>query len=96
MLHLIYQSPLQAATLQRIAQNDAALFLENTTLHLLKNSTQSLEIKTLSLSAQLFVLMSDIETRGIHSAELIDGVNIIDYAGWVSLTTEHQTIQSWF
>jgi sulfur relay protein TusB/DsrH len=42
------------------------------------------------------VLVSDIETRGISMAELVPGIVVIDYAGWVTLTTHYQRIQSWF
>jgi tRNA 2-thiouridine synthesizing protein B len=96
MLHLIFQSPLQTATLQRIAEGDAVLFLESATLHLLKNSLQCSELQQLLTSNHLFVLISDIETRGISSAELMTGITVIDYAEWVNLTTEYQVIQSWF
>jgi tRNA 2-thiouridine synthesizing protein B len=96
MLHLIFQSPLQTATLQRIGKGDAVLFLENALFYLLKNAALNADLQTLSGRTQLFVLDSDLETRGIAAEELSSGINVINYAGWVSLTTEHKTIQSWF
>ena len=96
MLHLIFQSPLQTATLQRIGNGDAVLFLENALFYLLQNTTLNADLQTLSGRTQLCVLDSDLETRGIAAEELSTGINVINYAGWVSLTTEHKTIQSWF
>lgn len=95
MLHLIFQSPLQTATLRRIGKDDAVLFLENTVTCLLKNGKHSLELSHLLTGQRLFVLLADIETRGISVAELLDGITVIDYADWVNLTTEYQHIQSW-
>lgn len=96
MLHLIFQSPPHKATLQRIGKNDAVLFLENSLIHLLKNSACSFDISAMLAAHSLFVLVADIETRGIKPEELVSGITVIDYAAWVVLTTEHQPIQSWF
>lgn len=96
MLHLIFQSPLQTATLQRIGKDDAMLFLENAVLGLLENGMRSSDLTNMLATHRLFVLQADIETRGISAEELLKGISVIDYAGWVILTTEYQGMQSWF
>lgn len=96
MLHLVFQSPLQNATLQRIGHEDAVLFLENAVLCLLKNGAFQLQLLEMLKNKQLFVLLADIETRGILPDELIAGIQVIDYAQWVDLTTRQQPVQSWF
>jgi tRNA 2-thiouridine synthesizing protein B len=96
MLHLVFQSPLEIATLQRIGNGDAVLFLENAVLCLLKNSVYSSQLTEMQENNRLFVLISDIETRGIAVAELVEGIEVIDYSDWVTLTTQHQPVQSWF
>lgn len=96
MLHLVFQSPLQDATLQRIGENNAVLFLENAVLCLLKNGVYHAQLTQLSAINCLFVLISDVETRGIIAEELIEGITVIDYSQWVVLTTQHQLVQSWF
>ncbi len=96
MLHLVFQSPLQTATLQRIGDGDAVLFLESAVLCLLKNSIYNSQLSKLLTTSRLFVLISDIETRGIAAAELVEGIEVIDYSGWVTLTTQHKPVQSWF
>jgi len=96
MLHLIFQSPLETATLQRIGQGDAVLFLENSVMHLLKNGGYRSQLTCLLATNSLFVLISDIETRGIGVDELLAGITVIDYAAWVTLTTEYPRVQSWF
>lgn len=96
MLHLIFQSPLQTATLQRIGNSDAVLFLENAVLCLLKKGIYNSQLTAMQATNRLFVLVSDIETRGIAVTELIAGIEVIDYAQWVELTTQQQPVQSWF
>jgi tRNA 2-thiouridine synthesizing protein B len=96
MLHLIFQSPLKKETLQRIGKADAVLFLENATLQLLKNGVNHPNLNNLLASNPLFVLVSDMEMRGIDVAELIEGITVIDYAEWVALTTQYHPIQSWY
>jgi tRNA 2-thiouridine synthesizing protein B len=96
MLHLIFQSPLQTATLQRVGNGDALLFLENAVTYLLKNAEKSSALSNRLATNRLFVLISDIETRGINVEELVPGIAVLDYAGWVTLTTEYQRTQSWF
>ena len=95
MLHLIYQSPLETATLQRTACGDSLLFLENALFRLLKTSSQASEIEKISHTHPLFVLDNEIEIRGIDSSELVAGIKIIDYQGFVNLTVEHPLIQTW-
>lgn len=96
MLHLIFQSPLETATLQRIGTGDTLLFLENAVTWLLKNSENSFDLSNLLATNGLFVLRNDIETRGIGIEELVSGIAVIDYSEWVTLTMQHQQIQSWF
>lgn len=96
MLHLIFQSPLETATLQRIGNGNAVLFLENAVFCLLQNAVYSSQLTQMLATNRLFVLISDIETRGIAAAELTKGIEAIDYSQWVTLTTQHDSIQSWF
>ena len=96
MLHLVFQSPLQAAVLERIGSGDAVLFLENAVLCLLKNGRCHSQLTQMLTSNSLFVLISDIETRGMTVEELVEGIGVIDYSQWVVLTTQYQPVQSWF
>lgn len=95
MLHLIYQSSLESATLQRIALNDSVLFMENALFRLLKTNHNANELKAMSKLHSLFVLGEEIEIRGIHPSELITGIKVIDYQGFVTLTLKHRLIQTW-
>ena len=95
MLHLIYQSPLESATLQRIAISDSVLFMENALFRLLKSSRNASELEKMATLHSLFVLNDEIEIRGIDSNKLVTGVKVIDYQEFVTLTLKHRLIQTW-
>ena len=42
-----------------------------------------------------FVLANDCRARGLAEAELIDGIEPVDYGGFVDLVTGHDGVQSW-
>ena len=43
----------------------------------------------------LYVLGPDMQARGISEDRLLDGVKVVDYAGFVDLVTEHDKVQAW-
>jgi tRNA 2-thiouridine synthesizing protein B len=43
---------------------------------------------------KVYALQPDMDARGV-TAKLIDGVTLVDYAGFVDLTVEHSTSHSW-
>ena len=98
VLHLIFQSPIEQAILERIDSGDIVVFLENAVLRTLKNSGISdiSDELTQKISLGRFcVLSEDIAVRGITVAELIKGLEVIDYAGLVELTVNNPVVQSW-
>lgn len=95
MLHLIFQSPIDYAIWERIDSEDVVVFLENAVLRILQNSgVRNMLAKRIS-SSRFYVLSDDIAVRGIAPNELLEGIEIIDYAGLVELTVNNPTIQSW-
>ncbi len=95
MLHLIFQSPIEAAILERIDSGDVVVFLENAVLRTLQNSAISATLTQQLGSNRLCVLSDDIAVRGIVPNELVKGVEVIDYAGLVELAVNSPAIQSW-
>ncbi|MGZ8158453.1 MAG: sulfurtransferase complex subunit TusB [Methylobacter sp.] len=95
MLHLIFQSPLETAVLERIDSGDVVVLLENAVLRALQNSSINNTLTQQLCRNRLCVLSDDIAVRGIVPDELVKGVEVIDYAGLVELTVSHPVIQSW-
>ena len=95
MLHLIFQSPIDTAILERIAAGDDVVFLENSVLRVLQKGGLSDALAQLLKRNRLCVLAEDIEVRGIVAEELVNGIDVIDYAELVSLTVKNPLSLSW-
>jgi tRNA 2-thiouridine synthesizing protein B len=65
VLHLIFQSPIDAAVLKRIDSGDIVVFLENAALRTLQNNTISNTLTQQLSSNRFCVLAEDIAVRGI-------------------------------
>jgi tRNA 2-thiouridine synthesizing protein B len=46
-------------------------------------------------TVKLYVLGPDLEARGIAADKLIEGISVVDYAGFVDLATANDTVQAW-
>jgi tRNA 2-thiouridine synthesizing protein B len=95
MLHLIFQSPIEIAILERFDSEDDVVFLENSVLRILKKGSLCDILTQLLKRNRLCVLADDIEVRGIVTAELVNGIEVIDYSELVRLTVKNPVIQTW-
>jgi tRNA 2-thiouridine synthesizing protein B len=95
MLHLVFQSPIELALLERIAVGDDLVFLENAVLRILEKGSLCTRLTECLEHNRLYVLADDLEVRGIQLSELVTGIEVIDYAGLVALTIKNPVIQSW-
>jgi sulfur relay protein TusB/DsrH len=95
MLHLIFQSPVEVATLARMDAGDVAVFFENSIFRLLKTGSLDNLLTEQLKNNRFCVLADDLAVRGITSDELINGLDIIDYAELVSFTVDNALIQTW-
>jgi tRNA 2-thiouridine synthesizing protein B len=95
MLHLVFQSPIEIAILERIDSGDDVVFLENSVLRILQKGSLCDTLTQLLNCNRLYVLFDDIEVRGIVADELVNGIEVIDYPELVGLTVKNPVIQSW-
>jgi tRNA 2-thiouridine synthesizing protein B len=95
VLHLVFQSPIETAILERIDSGDVVVFLENSVLRILQNGMLSDRLTQQLKINRLCVLSDDITVRGIVADELVKGIEVIDYAELVELTVKNPVIQSW-
>lgn len=96
MLHLIFQSSIDKALVQRIENLDEVIFLESALFQLNKMGVFSTELEQmLKNSIRCYVLDVELETRGIKIEELVAGVEVIDYSQFVELTETNKVIKTW-
>jgi len=98
MLHIVNKSPFQTRTLDtclRMAQpGNALLLIEDGIYAATVGSATEERVRQACATLKVYALQPDMDARGV-TAKLIDGVTLVDYAGFVDLTVEHSTSHSW-
>ena len=41
------------------------------------------------------VLGEDLNARGLSAERVMDGISVVDYAGFVQLAADHDNVQNW-
>jgi tRNA 2-thiouridine synthesizing protein B len=98
MLHIVNKSPYECSGLQsclRVAQPGAAVLLIEDAVYA-ATAVGSMESPLRAVEGRLrfYALAPDIEARGMQG-RVIEGVQLVDYAGFVDLVTSHDVVQSW-
>lgn len=100
MLHIVNKSPYENRTLEnclRIIGNEespALLLIEDGVYAATKGNIAEGSIKSAMAKMKVYALWPDLEARGMQD-RVIDGIKLVDYAGFVDLVAEHPNNQSW-
>ncbi|MBE0469409.1 MAG: sulfurtransferase complex subunit TusB [Methyloprofundus sp.] len=95
MLHILNERVELDVFFQRIAREDALIFLGSSVLCLHSNGQAAEQLKQYCQNFQCYVLEPDLLARGLKRNEIIVGIKPVDYSGFVTLTTEHEVIKTW-
>ena len=99
MLHLINKSPTDRNSLDsclRLAKPGASvLLLEDGVYAALSKASSAAAVNQRMGDLTFYVLGPDVSARGLDDKPLIDGINVVDYGGFVDLVVEHEVAQSW-
>ena len=103
ILHTVNKSPDQHNCLEsclRVAQSGSGiLLLEDGVVAALAGGVTDDALTSALTGAQrehtLYVLGPDLDARGLGDRELIPGIRVVDYGGFVDLVAEHHTVQAW-
>ena len=95
ILHIVNKSPYEKNSVAMAAdyakEGDTILLIEDAVYAADKNGSASAKLNGLDVS----VLGSDLAARGISEDRVADGVNVVDYAGFVDLVEAKDSTQSW-
>jgi tRNA 2-thiouridine synthesizing protein B len=95
MLHLVNKSPYDTGNLNTASgimkEGDQLLLIEDGVYGAMKNGKAASLLNGLKVS----VLGPDLAARGISQDKLADGIDVIDYAGFVDLVEANDKTQSW-
>jgi tRNA 2-thiouridine synthesizing protein B len=98
MLHIINKSPFERDSLEsclRLATpGSTILFIEDGVYSALKGTAVADKVNGALKNFSFRVLDADLEARGIAD-KVMDGVERVNYDGFVDLVTESDKVQSW-
>ncbi|MGB0722615.1 MAG: sulfurtransferase complex subunit TusB [Gammaproteobacteria bacterium] len=99
MLHTVNKSPFDRnsldSCLRLAAEGSSVLLIEDAVVGAVKGSTFEGKMKDAMSKVSVAVLGPDLAARGLSEDKLIDGVSVVDYAGFVELTVNNDAVQSW-
>ena len=99
-LHTVNKSPFERNSLDTcllLIKNDSTvLMIEDGVAGALQNTTASQSISdAMSEGVKFAVLGEDLNARGLSADRVIDGISVVDYAGFVQLAADHDNVQNW-
>jgi tRNA 2-thiouridine synthesizing protein B len=98
MLHTVNKSPFERNSLDsclgHAKAGSSVLLFEDGVYAVLKGSAASGRIQKAS-GVSVYALGPDLKARGVGEDQIIEGVTVVDYAGFVDLVTQHDNVQSW-
>ena len=98
MLHIVNKSPFQTSSLDtclRMAQpGHALLLIEDGIYAATVGSAFEDKLRTACATLKVYALQPDMDARGV-TGKLIDGITLVDYSGFVDLTVDYTTSNSW-
>ena len=98
-LHIVNKSPFERNSLDscltKSKESSTILLIEDAVVGALKGTVVADKLTAAIANKNVCVLGSDLNTRGFTEAEILDGIKIVDYAGFVDLVAEHSNVQSW-
>jgi tRNA 2-thiouridine synthesizing protein B len=78
-----------------ISDGDAILFIEDGVYAATAGTSFSDAVKAATNSHTVYVLGPDLSARGMSNDSVVEGINVVDYEGFVDLVVEHDKTNSW-
>ena len=99
MLHTVNKSPFERNTLNSCLDmsksGSSVLLIEDGVFAAVKGTTVSDKVAGAMSDKSFYVLGPDLNARGLTDDQVIDGIKIVDYEGFVDLTAECENVQAW-
>ncbi len=99
VLHTINKSPFEKNSLEsclRFARSGhAVLLFEDAVYGALQGTRFEEQMKNALSELSIYVLLADLEARGMKADNVIAGIKTIDYARFVDLVVENKSVQAW-
>jgi len=99
-LHTVNKSPFDRNSLDTCLSvtkaDSTVLMIEDGVAGAMQNTAASASISdAMGKGVKFAVLGEDLSARGLPADRVMDGISIVDYAGFVQLSADHDNVQSW-
>lgn len=98
-LHTVNKSPFENRSLEsclaHVSDGSALLLIEDGVFGALRGTPFETKVSGATKKLSVYVLGPDLEARGMQAQNVLDGVKVVDYAGFVDLAVQHDCVQSW-
>jgi len=99
ILHTVNKSPFEKNSLDECLSHStdgsAILLLEDGVYAAMQGTNVESSVKDAMASKKVYALGPDIKLRGLSAEKIIDGIEIVDYAGFVDLSESNDKVQAW-
>jgi tRNA 2-thiouridine synthesizing protein B len=99
MLHTVNKSPFERdsldACLRMAKSGSSVLLIEDGVLGATKGTAVADKVTKAMGDVAFYALGPDLKARGIAQDQVIDGIKVVDYGGFVDLAAEYDKVQSW-
>ena len=98
-LHTINNSPFESSSLESCLAHakpgDAVLLIEDGVIGARVSTIFANRIRNAMNTCKIYALSADLAARGVDETGVLDGIDLVDYGGFVDLAVEHERTQAW-
>ncbi|KAA5602421.1 sulfurtransferase complex subunit TusB [Blastochloris sulfoviridis] len=98
-LHTVNKSPFErsamASCLNHVTDGDSVLMIEDAVVGARKGTALADDLRDRQRTCALYVLGPDLVARGLKPDDLIEGITVVDYAGFVDLAARNMRVCAW-
>ncbi|MEK6550173.1 MAG: sulfurtransferase complex subunit TusB [Pseudomonadota bacterium] len=98
LLHTINKSPFERnsfdSCVAHAKKGSSILLIEDGVYAATQGTAAAKKLEGIMKDVKVYALQPDVNTRGLQS-KMLDGVNLVDYGGFVDLVTQHNAVQAW-
>lgn len=99
LLHTVNKSPFDRNSLEsclgHAKSGSGVIMIEDAVYGAIQGTAAEEAVKKALGEIKVYALAPDLKARGLPEDKLIDGVTLVDYAGFVDLAAEHDVVQAW-
>ena len=98
ILHTVNKSPFEKSSLdsclKHVLEGSSVLMYEDAVYGAIKGTAVADKVSA-AAGVKFFVMGPDLKARGVSEDKIVDGIEIVDYAGFVKLAAENEKVQAW-